>query len=129
MGAAGSSLLSAAIDLSVNVVVSGLLEGLFPGVDTKESVWWGAVLAFAEIGIHVAVSSTLVLYSYETFSIDGKMVPYGALTGVFLMTQAVQRMQRLVQYLRAGMQSRAEMRIHAGDAQEAADEDSEMEGQ
>lgn len=115
MGAAGSSLLSAAIDLSVNVVVSGIMEGLVPQPTTGENVWWGATLAFLEVGVHVVMSSTLVLYSYDAFSIDGTMVPYGALTGLFLMQSALKRLHALVNYLRSGMRARAESRIHAGE--------------
>lgn len=122
--ATGASILSALIDLTVNVGVSGVLEGLVPQPSETENVWWGATLAFLEIGVHVGMSSALVMYSYDTFSIDGTLVPYGALAGIFLMTSAIDRLRRLVGYLRTGLRARAEAKIHAGDAGADADGDS-----
>ena len=53
--------LLALIDVGVNIVLSGLLEAVFPKYDPGKNVWLGGLEAVAEIALHVVFSNMFLL--------------------------------------------------------------------
>jgi hypothetical protein len=84
--------LLALIDVGVNIVLSGLLEAVFPKYDPGKNVWLGGLEAVAEIALHVVFSNVFLLVGGELFSTEGTLVPFGALVGIFLLGNALEKL-------------------------------------
>lgn len=89
------SAMLAVIDAGVNILLSGFLEAVFPKFDPKKNVWLGGLEAFAEIALHVVFSNIFLVAGRNLFSTAGTLVPFGALVGIFLLGNALQKLYAL----------------------------------
>lgn len=89
------SAMLAVIDVGVNILLSGFLEAVFPKFDPKKNVWLGGLEAIAEIALHVVFSNIFLVAGRDLFSTAGTLVPFGALVGIFLLGNALQKLYAL----------------------------------
>ena len=95
------------VDLSTNVVVSALVEAIFPEFDETKNVWLGGFEAFLEIGFFLLLSSKIAESLSEGLSGYGfAAVPYGTLLGIFLLENAYRKLLRLQGRISDGLYDR-----------------------
>lgn len=87
------------VDVSLNIVVSTLLETIFPAYDANRDIWWGALQATGEIILHVMVTNVLLYWSNGFLGTAGSLVPFGALVGIYLLTSARAKLEALQRHL------------------------------
>ena len=89
----------AVLDVGLNIVLSGFLEAVFPVYDPKKNVWLGGLEAIAEIALHVVFANMFLLVGRDLFSTSGTLVPFGALVGIFLLGNALQKLYALQSHI------------------------------
>lgn len=89
----------AVLDVGLNIALSGFLEAIFPAYDPKKNVWVGGLEAVAEIALHVVFANMFLLVGRDLFSTAGTLVPFGALVGIFLLGNALQKLYALQSHI------------------------------
>jgi len=96
-----------ATELSLNVVTSGVLEGLFPPFDPKRSPWLNLIEGTVEIALYLLLAGTAsnafdeLLGGYPL-----ARLPYGSLLMFWLLDGAVAKVMHFVNYIAAKMNIR-----------------------
>lgn len=98
--------LMSVIDVGMNIILSGVLEAIFPPYDPKKNVWLGGLEASFEIALHVLFSNFLLFASKGLFGTGNNLVPFGALVGIFLLGNALQKLYALQSHVLGAIYSR-----------------------
>lgn len=94
------------LDVGMNIVLSGVLEAIFPPYNPKKNVWLGGLEAAFEISLHVLFSNFLLFASKGLFSTGANLVPFGALVGIFLLGNALQKLYALQSHVLGAVYTR-----------------------
>ena len=89
------AVLISTIDVVFNIALSSVLEAVFPAYDPEKNVWLGGLEGFLAISLLVLFGSLFLLTSAALFSTGGRLVPYGALVGIFLLSNALRKVYAL----------------------------------
>lgn len=91
-------------ELGVNVVFSGVLEGLFPPANPYKNPWLSLFEGVMEIGAHLLLVGT-VANSWNELFLSNELValPYGSLLMFWLLEGGVQKVGFFVSYIKARM--------------------------
>ena len=96
-----------ATELLVNVVTSGVLEGLFPPFDPTRSPWFNLIEGTAEIAIYLLIAGTASGAFEEMIGGYGLAnLPYGSLLMFWLLEGAVAKINHFVGYVADKMNKR-----------------------
>jgi len=94
------------LDVGANIVLSGILEAIFPPYTPDKNVWLGGLEAALEISLHVLFSNFLLFASRGIFSTGSNLVPFGALVGIFLLGNGLQKLYALQSHILGAVYSR-----------------------
>lgn len=100
------SALMSVLDVGMNIVLSGVLEAIFPPYDPAKNVWLGGLEAAFEVSLHVLFSNFLLFASKGLFGTGNNLVPFGALVGIFLLAGALQKLYALQSHVLGAIYSR-----------------------
>jgi len=87
------------VDVTFNISLSCVLEAVFPAYSDEKNVWLGGLEGFLEVSLHVLFSSFFLRASSSLLNTGGKLVPYGALVGIFLLSNALRKLYALQRHL------------------------------
>lgn len=94
------SLLKGTGELLINVLASGVLEGLFPPYNPDASPWWNLLEGGFEIALYLLIAGTAsnalgeLVGSYRL-----ARLPYGSLLMFWLLDDAVLKVQSFVDHI------------------------------
>lgn len=91
--------LASALDISMNLGISVVLEVLFPAYQADKNVWLSALEGVAEITLHVLLSNVLLVMGGSVFGTNNTLAPWGALVGVWMLNGALTKLWSFEQYL------------------------------
>jgi hypothetical protein len=107
------SMLKGATALSVNVVLSGVLEALFPPYDSKASPWMNLVEGTVEIALFVLLAGTVDTWLDSLFAgYEYASLPYGALAMFWLLKNALWKINSFVGYISYRLNVRRAQSMH-----------------
>lgn len=99
--------LKAGSELLLNVVTSGVIEGVFPPFNPKRSPWLNLIEGSIEITLYLLIAGTASNALAELFG-DAELVrlPYGSLLMFWLLEGAVAKVGHFVSYISSSMNKR-----------------------
>lgn len=93
-----------ASELFINVLTSGVLEGLFPPFNASHSPWLNLIEGTAEIALYILLAGTASNMLDEVITVSAlSQLPYGALLMFWLLEGAVAKINHFVGYVAAKM--------------------------
>jgi len=94
-------------ELLVNVVTSGIIEGLFPPFNPDRSPWLNLIEGTVEITVYLLIAGSTSASLATMFGLNSyARLPYGSLLMFWLMEGAVQKIMHFVGYISDQMNKR-----------------------